>query len=126
MRNVSIAVALTVTIGGASTVQAQAAYKRDIPDSLAARAKIDEPAAAAIAQKRFRTGTIQAVELEQENGKLIYSYELKVAGRKGVEEVNVNAMTGKIVAVEHESAAAEKAEAEAEKVTGRASKPKKP
>lgn len=127
MRYASVAAALTVVIGGASTLQAQASYKRDIPDSLATRAKITEPAAAAIAQTQFRTGTIQAVELEQEGGRLIYSYEFKVAGRKGVEEVNVSAMTGKIVAIEHESTVGERKEADDEaKAEKKVAKPKKP
>jgi hypothetical protein len=55
-----------------------------------------------------------------EKGKLIYSYSLKGEGKSGTEEVNVSAMTGKVVGVMHESAAAEKKEAAEEK------KPKKP
>ena len=46
----------------------QANYKRDIPDSLAAKAKVTESAAAATAQKRFPKGAIQGVELEREDG----------------------------------------------------------
>lgn len=93
-----------------TSAQAQAKYKRDIPDSLAKAAKVTEEAAAATAQHRVPKGTIQAVELERENKKLIYSYELKVVGRSGIEEVNVDAITGKVVSVEHESPAAEKKE----------------
>ena len=92
------------------SARAQAGYKKDIPDSLAKEAKISEETAAATARKRVPKGTIQAVELERENKKLIYSYELKVAGRSGVEEVNVDAVTGKVLAAEHESPAAEKKE----------------
>ena len=50
-------------------------------------------------------------ELERETGKLVYSYDLKVAGKSGMEEVNVSAMTGKVLAREHESAAKVKKEA---------------
>jgi uncharacterized membrane protein YkoI len=60
-------------------------------------------------------GTIQSAELEREHGKLIYSFDMKVAGKSGIEEVNVNAVTGKLVAHEHESPTAEKKEAAAEK-----------
>jgi len=33
---------------------------------------------------------------------LIWSFDLTVAGKPGVEEVEVDALTGKIVGVEHE------------------------
>jgi len=60
------------------------------------------------------------VELEMEKGKLIYSYDLKTEGKSGADEVHVDAMTGKVMSVHHESAAMEKKEAAEEK------KPKKP
>ena len=90
---------------------AQATYKKSIPDSLAKLAKITEQAAAATAQSRVPKGTIQSVELEREKAALIYSYDIKTAGKSGIDEVNVDALTGKIVAFEHESPAAEKKEA---------------
>lgn len=124
IRATLFAASLTL-VGGAA--HAQAAYKRDIPDSLAKAAKISEETAAATAQKRVPKGTIQAVELEREDKKLIYSYELKIPGRSGVEEVNVDAMTGRVVAAEHESPAAEKKEMEKDKVKDKAKTPvKKP
>ena len=55
------------------------------------------------------------MELEDENGKLIYSYELKVPGRSGIEEVNVDAKTGAVVNTEHETPASERGEAKQEK-----------
>ena len=79
-----------------------------------------------MAQKRIPTGKISGVELERENGKLMYSYDLKVAGKSGTEEVNVNAITGKIIAVEHESAAAEKQEAAEDAKAAAKAKAKKP
>ena len=59
-------------------------------------------------------GKIDGVELEMENGKLMYSYDLKTAGKSGIDEVNVDAITGKIIGFSHESPAAEKKEAAAE------------
>jgi len=69
-------------------------------------------------------GTIRSVELEGEKGRLIYSYDFIVAGKKGVEEVNVDAATGKVIATEHESAATERAEAAHDATTQKG--PKKP
>ncbi|HKC55858.1 MAG TPA: PepSY domain-containing protein [Vicinamibacterales bacterium] len=90
---------------------AQTTYKKDIPSALAKEAKVDEATAAAAARARVPNGTIRSVELEREKGRLIYSYDFTVTGKKGVEEVNVDAASGKVVATEHESAATERTEA---------------
>jgi len=90
---------------------AQTTYKKDIPSALAKEAKVDEATAAAAARARVPNGTIRSVELEREKGRLIYSYDFVVDGRKGIEEVNVDATTGKVIATERESAATERAEA---------------
>jgi len=103
MRNIALAIAVGALLGGASaSVSAQASYKRDVPDSLAKAAKITESRAASIARKKVPNGTIQSLELEREKGKLIYSFELKVPGKKGITEVNVDAMTGTVGPLEHE------------------------
>jgi uncharacterized membrane protein YkoI len=47
-------------------------------------------------------GKIRGLELEREHGKLIYSFEIKVAGKPGITEVNVDAMTGSVGPLEHE------------------------
>ena len=79
------------------------AYKREVPDSLIAKVRISEDSARAIALRRVPRGTIQELELEREDGKLVYSFDIKVAGKAGITEVQVDALTGKIVSVEHES-----------------------
>ena len=48
-------------------------------------------------------GTISDAELEEEDGRLIYSFEIKVAGKSGEEEVHIDATTGDVVKQEHES-----------------------
>jgi len=111
----SLGIAAAFVVFGASSAAAQSTtYKRDIPDSLAKEAKVTESAAAAAAQKRVPKGTIQAVELEREGGRLLYSYELKVPGKTGIDEVNVDAKTGKSLRTEHESPAKERMEAAAD------------
>jgi uncharacterized membrane protein YkoI len=116
-----IALFLTALALTATSASAQEGYKKELPDSLAKRAKITESEASATAQKRVPKGKIQGVELEMENGKLIYSYALKTEGKSGVDEVNVSAVSGKVIGFSHESEATEKKEAAAE-----AKKPKKP
>ena len=54
-------------------------------------------------------GKVKSAELEKEHGKLIYSFDIATA-KSGITEVNVDAINGKIVAVQHESAAKEAAE----------------
>ena len=126
----SIAAPLVATLMCAATAGAQGIYKREIPDSLAAKAKITEAAAAAVAQKRFPKGAIQSVELEREDGHLKYSYDIATRGKSGIDEVDVDALTGKIIAVAHETPEQMKKEAaeEAEEAKAKAAapKPKKP
>ena len=80
-----------------------AAYKRDVPAALAKDAKIAEDAACKIALSRVGNGKVVALELEREHGKLIYSIDVKVPDKDGVEEVEVNAIDGAVIAVDHES-----------------------
>ena len=115
MRLTTLAATMAAALLVPAIVSAQETYKRELPDSLAKDAKVSEDSAAKVALKRVPKGSIESVELEREKGKLIYSYDIKQPGRSGAEEVNVNAVTGKVVARMHESAAAEKKEAAAEK-----------
>ena len=120
-RITSVALGTLLTLGAAaSPLAAQAkqqphSYKRDLPAALVKRATVSESDAARTAEARVKGGHIQAVELEDEGGKLIYSYEIKVRGKSGVEEVNVDAKTGEVVNTEHETAKSEKREAAQEK-----------
>ena len=89
------------------------ALKQESP-GLLAQTKVTPDSARHIAMRRIPGGVIQSAELEREDGKLVYSFDIKVAGKKGVDEVLVDAITGRIVGVEHESAAAEAAEEHAD------------
>jgi uncharacterized membrane protein YkoI len=79
--------------------------------------------ARATALKEVPNGTVKSSELEKEHGKLIYSYDITVPGKSGVEEVNVNAVDGSVVGKMHESAKTEKKEAtQASKTTKKTTK----
>jgi len=93
----------------APAAHAQSAYKKDIPAALAKKAKVTEPEAAAAVMARVPKGRIEAMELENEDGKFIYSYDVKTPGKSGIDEVHVDAMTGKVVNFVHETTAMEKA-----------------
>lgn len=75
----------------------------------AMRPRISADSAQVIALARV-AGKVKSRELEKEHGRLIYSFDIVVEGKSGIQEVNVDARTGKIVSVEHESAAEEKHE----------------
>lgn len=81
---------------------------------LAARAKVDGETARATALARVGGGEIVGAELEEEDGRLVYSFDIKVEGVTGVEEVLVDAVSGNVVSQEHESEAQEAAEADDE------------
>ena len=119
--------AVVTLIALAPAAHAQGSYKKEIPDSLAKKAKVTEAQAAEAAMKRVPKGKIEAVELEPEKGRLIYSYDLKTPGKSGIDEVHIDAMTGKVIGFEHETPAMEKKEAadEAKEMKAKA-KPKKP
>ena len=88
------------------TERADTALKQETP-GLRAQARITPDSARAIARRAVPGATIQSSELENEGHKLIYSFDMKVPGRSGIEEVNVDALTGAVVGREHEDARSE-------------------
>jgi uncharacterized membrane protein YkoI len=76
---------------------------------LKADAKVRVQEARAIALKKV-PGDIKEEELERENGKLVYSFDIRAAGQKDITEVQVSAIDGSIVSVEKEDAAHQAAE----------------
>ncbi|HZF72354.1 MAG TPA: PepSY domain-containing protein [Gemmatimonadaceae bacterium] len=125
---VAVAIAATTTVAGAQgttykstakpATQASTTAKRHkrvkkatSQAELQKEAKISEATARATALKEVPNGTVKSSELERENGKLIYSYDITVPGKTGIDEVNVNAIDGSVVAKQHESPKTEKKEA---------------
>jgi uncharacterized membrane protein YkoI len=94
--------AVAALMVGAARLGAQDVKLTEEKPGLAAKAKVAYPTALTTAQARVPAGKLVTAELEQEGGKLIYTLVFKTAGKKGVDEVNVDAVTGKVVAVEHE------------------------
>jgi len=82
--------------------------------ALSDSARIETATARATALRKVPGGKIVKEELEQENGRLIYSFDIKKGAATGVEEVQVDARDGSVVSVEHEDAAKEASEAKKE------------
>ena len=91
---------------------------------LAAQATVSADSAQKLAIAQVPKGWIKEAELEEEKGTLIYSYDIKTAGKSGVDEVQIDAKTGAVVSNTHESMKAEKKEAAAEKKEMKGSKMK--
>ena len=125
---VAVAIAATTTVAGAqgTTYKSTAkpatqasttakphrrARKAETQAALQKEAKISEADARATALKEVPNGSVKSEELEREHGKLIYSYDITVPGKSGIDEVNINAIDGTVVAKQHETPKAEKKEA---------------
>lgn len=82
-------------------------------------AKISKDAAQKSALAKVK-GSVSKSELEVEDGCLVYSFDIKIAGKSGAEEVMIDAGNGKVLSHKHESAMKEAAEKMGDKM-----KPKK-
>ena len=74
------------------------------------QARVTKHQAKKIALARVKRGAIKCVELEKENGVLIWSVDITQPPKKDLTDVWVDAMTGKITAVEVETPITEKKE----------------
>lgn len=104
MRVVAIVMAAGLALGEARPAPAQQAparpsYERAVPARLLAQVKIGEDSAYTLALHRV-PGTVESVELVREGGKLLWVWDVKVAGKRGITEVSVDALTGKVTSHE--------------------------
>ena len=112
-KNFALVVFVSALLTGGSLLMVQpAAAQKESEQAreakLARLAKITKEQAQEIALKRA-PGNVESAELEREHGKLVYSFDIRNA--KGtIDEVQVSAITGKIVRVEHENKKQEAAE----------------
>lgn len=109
----AVACALACSLSQRANAQ-QTTTAPKVDPKLAAEAKITLDSARVLALQKVPHGTVASEELEREHGRLIYSFDVKVPGKPGIQEVTVNAITGKVLGVHHESAAAEAKEAREE------------
>jgi uncharacterized membrane protein YkoI len=107
-------ITLAASFAAVGAIGAQKA-KPETQAVLMRQAKISKAVATRTALAEVPRGKVRSSEIERENGKLIYSFDIKVAGKSGIEEINVDAITGAVIAHEHESPNTEKKEAAQEK-----------
>jgi uncharacterized membrane protein YkoI len=77
--------------------------KKESQADLLAQAKVTKDDAAKTALAQVPNGSIQEAELEKEHGKLIWSFDLTTPDSKDITEVNICALSGKVVNIEKES-----------------------
>ena len=65
------------------------------------KAKISEARASEIALRQVDKGTITRTSLAKENGRLVYDFNVKRPNQPGIENVVIDANTGKLVSVKH-------------------------
>ena len=115
MRHKTALAAVLAVLAAAPSLSAQGVKLEETKPGLLKKARVTFEAATATAQAKLPKAKVAAAEIEEENGKLIYSFDFRTEGKSGIDEVNVDALTGKLVGkVVHESAAAEKKEAAAD------------
>jgi uncharacterized membrane protein YkoI len=130
-RGISVLAAMTAIAFTAASASAQAATatatttKHETSAQLKKEAKVTEKAARTTALAQVPGGKVQKHELERENGKLLYSFDITTKGKTGVDEVQIDALDGSVISNKHETPAMEKAEAKAEKKEAKAAKHKK-
>ena len=110
--------ALVVASGTALGAQAR--------PSLASQGRVTKDSAQKLALAQVPGGRVKSAELEREHGKLIWSFDISVAGKTGIDEVQIDAVTGALVSNVHETPAMESAEAAADRRAAAARRARKP
>jgi hypothetical protein len=88
-----------------------AAWAADPPT---AHATVTDEQARRVALAQVPGGKVISGELEHEHGRWIWSYDIRVDGKSGIEEVQVDAHTAKVVNQHHETPRMERREKRAE------------
>jgi uncharacterized membrane protein YkoI len=112
----SLALAFLVTVAATASAAPTCTIhpkKGATKEELAGMAKVTQADAQKTALATLKDpskATVKSAELEAENGCLVYSFDIEVAGKTGVEEIQIDAGNGKVLSNKHESPKAEAAE----------------
>jgi uncharacterized membrane protein YkoI len=105
-----LALSMIVSAGAFGVAQAEPTEAQ-----LVRQAAIKKGQAEKVALARVPHGTIKSAEIENERGKLVWSFDIATPGTADITEVLVNAKTGAIVTVNKETPTQQAAEAKADK-----------
>ncbi len=107
----SLVLVLGVSFSAAAAEESQAELKM--------QATITQEAAAKTALTKVPGGKIKSAEIEKENGKLIWSFDISMPTSTSITEIQVDAKTGKIASNQVETPADQAKEAAADKKTNK-------
>lgn len=109
---------ITGSLAGASSlfaVEPQAPRHDAAPTVTAKKTMINMDEARVIALGKVPNGAVRSGELNREQGKLAYSFDILVPGKKGVEVVMVNPTDGEVLSIKHKSAWADRRDQQAKR-----------
>ncbi|MEP6956544.1 MAG: PepSY domain-containing protein [Chthoniobacterales bacterium] len=109
-------IVVTVALAGLTTSALFAADKSEA--DLLKEAKITKAQAEETALAKVPGGKIDESELEEEHGKLVWSFDIATPGSKNITEVQVDAKTGEIVEITIENLVEQAKEGAADKKDG--------
>jgi uncharacterized membrane protein YkoI len=105
-----LTLSFALVLAASSVVQAEPSEAQ-----LRKEAKVTKGQAEKIALSKVPGGRIKSGEIENENGLLIWSFDIAKPGTKEIAEVQVDAKSGKIASVKTETPKDQAAEAAADK-----------
>lgn len=85
-----------------ATIQPGVAVLEEDSPGLLAQATISDGAARAVALERFPGGQIVDAEIDEDDGRVMYKYQLRFASERRSVDVDIDAKSGAIVAVEED------------------------
>lgn len=91
--------------GGLTACASDREESKAKPAQLEAQAKVSKADAEKTALAKVPGATVKEAEIEKEDGKLVWSFDLTTPGTADITEVLVDAMTGAVVSVEKETPA---------------------
>jgi uncharacterized membrane protein YkoI len=109
-----IVLSLVASVAAVAFMAASTNAAEESQAVLKKQAKVTEAQARSTALARVVNGTVKSSELEKENGKLIWSFDIATPKTQNITEVQVDAKTGKIVSTHLETPAKQAKEAESE------------
>lgn len=116
MKNRHTTIATTALLVFASAGIGAASAGEATQATLLSQAKITQAAAQKIALAKVPMGKLHSSELENEHGKLVWSFDIAMPGSRNITEILVDARTGKIVHSEIETPRAQAKEAATDKL----------
>ena len=107
---------------GRAKAAPKATAREETPAQLKAEAKVSEADAKKTALAQVPGGWVKEGGLEREDGKLLYSFDIASKGKSGIDEVQIDAITGAVLSNKHETPKMERAEAKADAKAAKAKK----